>query len=1017
MKPLRLTLEAFGPYAGRQDLDFADLKEQSFFLIHGPTGAGKTSILDGISYALYGQTSGGLRETRDLRSHFAAAEAPTRVVFDFALGDRRYRVERAPEQQVPKQRGGGTKKQPYAAHLWELVNGAEVPLATEKPTAVDAKVADLLGFKAGQFRQVVLLPQGRFQEFMLAGSSERQAILQTLFQTTRYADITEALAEEEKGLREALRTAQAESRQLLSQAGVATPQELPGRLQAAALLAEERTLDQAAASDQLGRADAALREGTRAAERLAERQAARAEQARLQGLARIMEARRTELDRARRCESVLPAARHLEEALGRVQELEREEARLAEAAEARAQALAQTEAALAEAEQHEVRREELRRTIDRLKDLEPKLEALELARKEAREAALERSRLDDLASGQKRRLETAKLELTRQKTLLQDTRTEASQLAGREGLLVLVRQKRTQREDFDRAGEEVERAAAALETARALQVAARQEVQGARERHRALQERRLAAQAARLAHGLAPGEPCPVCGSEAHPHLAQPSVDLPDEQELRQALELQEDAETALARAQDAAASRLATLETARARRQDLIERLGEHAAVESETLAAIETRHREELDRSRAAEAGLARAEQRLAEAEAARNQAEAQLAETHQRLSDCMVQEAGAKARRQMLEDALLQELRVPGALSARRHEAEEALAQSEARLKSAREARNPAHSAAIEAQATLKAHGTRLESARTDSWNVNGAFEEALAAAHFHSRGDFDLARRSPEEMDSLARSLDTHAAESAASADRSARAEAQAEGLEAPDLPALQATRDEAQARFAQAAEALGHAQSEQTALQRLEEALTRLETRRSAEERRHRAAASLVRIAKGEDGARVSFERYVQGALLDEVLVSASERLRRMSKQRYALRRAAAAGDLRKAGGLELEITDSHTGRARAVSSLSGGEGFQASLALALGLSDVVQRHAGGIRLDTVFIDEGFGSLDPEALDLALRTLEDLNQGGRLVGLISHLEEVKARISARLEVTPGPGGSHARFRVD
>jgi exonuclease SbcC len=1017
VKPLRLTLEAFGPYAGRQELDFADLKDQSFFLIHGPTGAGKTSILDGISYALYGQTSGGQRETRDLRSHFAAPDAPTRVVFDFALGEKRYRVERAPEQQVPKQRGGGTKKQLYVAHLWELVNGAEVPLATEKPTVVDAKVADLLGFKAGQFRQVVLLPQGRFQEFMLAGSTERQAILQTLFQTARYADISDALAEEEKALREALRTAQAEARQLLAQAGVATPQDLPGLLQAAALRAEELAQDQTAASDHLGRADAALQEGTRAAERLAERDAARAEQARIQGLNRIMEARRTELDRARRCESVLPAARHLEEALTRVQELEQEEARLVEAVEARTQALAQTEAALVEAEQHEVRREELRRTIDRLKDLEPKLEALELARQQAREAALERNRLEDLVSGQKRRLETAKLDLQRQRTLLQETRTEASQLAGREGLLVLVRQKRTQREDFDRAGEEIDRATAALEAARAAQVAARQEVLGARERHRAVQDRRLAAQAARLARDLHTGEPCPVCGSEAHPHPAEPSVDLPDEQELRLALEQQEDAETVLGRAQDAAASRLATLETAKARRQDLTLRLGEHAGVTTETLAAIETRHREELDRSRAAEAGLARFEQRLTEAEATRNQAESQLAETQQRLSECMVQEAGAKARMQSLEDALLQELRVPGALSARRHEAEEALAQSEARLKAAREARNPAHSAAIEAQATLKAHRNRLEAGRTDSWNANGAFEEALAAAHFHGRGDFDLARRSPEEMDSLTRSLETHTAEAAAAADRMARAEAQAEGLEAPDLPALQTARDGAQVHFAQAGEALGHAQSEQATLQRLEAALTRLEARRGAEERRHRAASSLARVARGEDGARVSFERYVQGAILDEVLISASERLRRMSKQRYALRRAAAGGDLRKAGGLELEITDSHTGRARAVSSLSGGEGFQASLALALGLSDVVQRHAGGIRLDTVFIDEGFGSLDPEALDLALRTLEDLNQGGRLVGLISHLEEVKARISARLEVTPGPGGSHARFRVD
>jgi len=307
VKPLRLSLEAFGPYAGRQDLDFADLKDQSFFLIHGPTGAGKTSILDGISYALYGQTSGGLRETRDLRSHFAASDAPTRVVFDFALGDKQYRVERAPEQQVPKQRGGGLKKQPYVAHLWELKDGVEVPLVAERPTAVDLKVAELLGFKAGQFRQVVLLPQGRFQEFMLAGSTERQAILQTLFQTTRYAAITEALNEEEKALREALRTSLAETRQLLTQAGVASPRELPGLLEAAVQHGEELAQHQAIASTELGHAAAAHQEGSRAAERLAECEAARAELTRLQGLARSMDARPTELARDRRGQFVLNA--------------------------------------------------------------------------------------------------------------------------------------------------------------------------------------------------------------------------------------------------------------------------------------------------------------------------------------------------------------------------------------------------------------------------------------------------------------------------------------------------------------------------------------------------------------------------------------------------------------------------------------------------------------------------------------------------------------------------------------
>jgi exonuclease SbcC len=1017
MKPLRLTLEAFGPYAGRQELDFADLKDQAFFLIHGPTGAGKTSILDGISYALYGETSGGQRETRDLRSHFAPADIPTRVTFDFALGAKQYRVERSPEQPVPKQRGAGTRKQPAVANLWELKAGAEVPLATEKPSVVDAKVAELVGFKASQFRQVVLLPQGRFQEFMLAGSAERQAILQTLFQTARYARIAEALVEEEKALKEAMRATQVETKQRLSQAGVKAVEDLPGLLQAAATQAEALAAEQATASEALERASTGLMEGTRALERLAERDAARAELERLKGQARLMDARRTELDRARRCAAVLPAAQRLEEIQARLKEEEAEAARLAAALETCEQALARAEADLAEAAQHEVRREELRRSIARLKDLEPKVEALEAARREAREAALGRGRFGDLAEAQKRRLEAAKQELSQRRLALQDARTEAAQEAGREGLLYLVRKRRSQREDLERSREEIQRAEAALQAAQDAQLNAQKAVQAARERHRVLQERRLAAHAARLARDLDPGQPCPVCGSESHPQLAKPSGDLPDEQDLRLALELQEDAETVLARAQDATASRSATLEVARARHEDLIESLGEHADISLESLTAFETRHREDFERSRTASAGLASFERQALQAEEARNQAEARLSETHQRLSELLMQETGAKARMQLLEEELLQELRVPGALSTRRQEAEAELEASQAHLAAARAACEPARALALEARAVLRSHQAVLDEVRTESWNRNGAFEEALAEAHFHSRSDFDLARRTPEEIETLAQALKTHAEEAAAAQDRATRAEALAEGLTAPDVATLQAARDEAQARFAQAAEALGRAQAERAALDRLEQDLTRLTKAMSDQDRRYRAVANLAGVARGDEGDRVSFERYVQGALLDDVLVSASERLRLMSKQRYGLRRTATSVDQRRAGGLQLEITDTHTGRSRAVSSLSGGEGFQASLALALGLSDVVQRHAGGIRLDTVFIDEGFGSLDPEALDLALRTLEDLNQGGRLVGLISHLEEVKARIPARLEVIPGPGGSHARFRVE
>jgi len=1024
MKPLVLVLEAFGPYAGRQNLDFADLKGQDFFLIHGPTGAGKTSILDGISYALYGVTSGGLREAKDLRSHFAPPETATRVVFDFALGDRTYRVERSPEQPVPKapakrnpKAEAGFRKQAHSARLWELKGGEALPLTPDKPSAVDAKVSQLMGFQASQFRQVVLLPQGRFQEFMLSGSAERQAILQTLFQTGRYARIADTLAEDERILKETARTTLAEIRQLLSQAAAGSVEELPGRIQAAEARAGKLRTEQAEALEALRVTDTALQGGREAAARIAAHEAARAEYEGLKAASRRMSARRTELDRARRAATVQVEARQLEEANRRLGELEADEGRLAGEAQAQETGLALAVGALKEAEEHEIRREELRRAIARLRDLQPRLQAMEEARTESRATAVERGSLEDRAGELRRGLDRAQRELAAHQATLQELRAETAQAVGREHLLYLIKKVRGQRLELERHLADVARGQAAHDAALADRDAAQSAAFASRERFRALLERRLETHAARLAEALAEGQPCPVCGSPDHPRPARTEARPPEETDLRVAQEQEETDGAVLARAQEALRARLGTLEAARARRDALMEALGEHAQSTSETLAEIEARHRHDLDRSRTAAARLPEVEGRLAQAEQDRERAELRLEEARQTLEAIQQREAAAKARLQVLEEGLLAELRVPGALSTRLEQAERDLAESEETLASAREAKYQAWEARQEARVRLEGHRERLVQGRQERERCATAFEEAIVRAGFHGRQDHELARRSPEETAALAAELEAYDTALAVATDRIARAEAQAEGLEAPDLPVLEAAQSAAQTCYAATGEALGQAQSEEAALQRLEAELTRLVRARDDQDRRYRRVAGLARVARGEEGDRVSFERYVQGALLDEVLVSASERLRRMSKQRYALRRAAGAGDLRKAGGLQLEITDTHTGRARAVSTLSGGEGFQASLALALGLSDVVQRHAGGIRLDTVFIDEGFGSLDPEALDLALRTLEDLKQGGRLVGLISHLEEIKARIPARLEVIPGPGGSHARFRVE
>lgn len=1016
MKPLRLVLQAFGPYAARQELDFADLQGQDFFLIHGPTGAGKTSILDGISYALYGETSGGLREARDMRSHFADPALETRVRFEFQLGEHIYRVDRCPEQMVPKQRGGGQKKQTYTANLWELEAGEANPLATEKPSAIDARVVELMGFKASQFRQVVLLPQGRFQEFMLAGSAERQAILQVLFQTERYARITQTLGEEEKTLKDTMRATLAESQQLLEQVGVGSVEDLPGLIKESERRETQLRQDQENATTAAADAAASLQEGLRASALVLEREAARAEREALEAKTQVMEVRRTELERARRAEAVLPAARRLAEAKERTRDLREEEGRLVEIAEASVGAFAAAEGRLVQAEGQEIRREELRRSIARLKELEPKLAALEEARREVRASALERGRLDDEVSGNRHRAERADQDWNRLHTVMQDLRIEIGHTDNREHLLYLVKKQRGQRDELERFWTQGRDAKEALDDAEGTLWAAKDERTAAQSALQTLLARRQDAQAAALARHLEAGSPCPVCGSLEHPLPAHSAADLPEEEAIHEAQDRFDLAEASLAQAQENVTQRRIVYEGLRARTDALLDALGDLAQQPAEAFARQEAERRADLERSRAAATRLPSVELDVLAAEERKATADQTLEASQARQQELHTRETEAKARVRFLEESLLSELRAPGALSTRLEQAERGLAESEKELQAARDQRDGAQAEVQGAKARLEAHRERMRDGLAEIAACDRELDEAIAAGRFRDRSDFELAQRPAEEQDVLAQELERFASALQSAEDRLQRAETQAEGIAAPNLERLQGRVEEAQGRLSKVGEDLGKAQAELANFLRVRKTLEEKDREIAALDRRYRVLGRLAKAAKGEDGARISFERYVQATILDEVLVSASERLRKMSKQRYALRRALGSGDLRKAGGLDLEVTDTHTGRARAVSTLSGGEGFLASLALALGLSDVVQRNAGGIRLDTVFIDEGFGSLDQESLDLALRTLEELKQGGRLVGLISHLEEVKARIPARLEVVPGPGGSHAAFRV-
>jgi exonuclease SbcC len=1017
MKPLRLSIQAFGPYAGLQELDFGDLAGQDFFLIHGPTGAGKTSILDAISYALYGETSGGLREARDMRSHFSDPAVETRVVFEFQLGGKSYRVERIPEQQVPKTKGGGFKKQNYTANLWECFQDQAIPIATEKPTAVDAKVVELIGFKAGQFRQVVLLPQGQFQEFLLAGSLERQSILQVLFQTTRYARIAEALGAEAQSLREDIRTLLAETSQLFAQAGAADQEALASRLISLDSAIEALRAEQKAAGASAEQTSIELREGHRLSVLVGERNEAAALLAEFQKRAPEVEKLATELELARRADQVQPAARRLQEAETALADRRSESAKLASDLDRRTSELAEADAALVLAERKESRRDDLRRTIARLQELEPQLLQLEDSRNEMRTALRERMTLEGAIEQDQKRWEALDAAMSPLRARFLECQVEAAKTEHLEYQLHLDRKQRKTREEVDRVFAEARAAQEALAKADASRLESQEELERARQVLERLQRRWNAGQAALLASTLEPGAPCPVCGSEHHPRPAFSDGNLPGERELKEAQDHLQTVEKTFHRTSDVARQKAQTLEGLRERFDALRESLDDKAEETLEVISNREAEHRRSLDISQRATEEMGPLQARLETLETSKASLEAALQTLKERCDEARQRESAAKGAVQVLEASLLEDLRVPGMLSTQIARANQDLAALEKELQDARSSRELVQTQWQEAKARLEAHQETLARAEGTVHSCLQELEAALLAARFWERRDFERACLPLTEQNRLQREIQDHQEGLATAEDRYHRALAEAGEFPAPDTAALQGAHDRALQAVQQAGEKLGRTLAEREGLGSIQASLAVKREATALKERRFALVGRLARLARGEEGNKVSFERFVQGAILDEVLASASRRLLRMSKQRYGLRRATGNGDLRKASGLDLEVTDTHTGRARAVSTLSGGEGFQSSLALALGLSDVVQRHAGGVRLDTVFVDEGFGSLDQESLDLALHTLDELKQGGRLVGIISHLEEIKQRIRARLEVVPGIRGSHAAFRIE
>lgn len=883
MRPVKLTMTAFGPYATTQTLDFRDLGDKQFFLIHGPTGAGKTSVLDAMTFALYGATSGAERNGEDMRSHFAADDLRTEVTLEFSVGAELYRVWREPGQMRPKQRGEGFTHEAPNAALWcrtacgdELDDGEVLASGVRD---VGERVQDLLGFSAEQFRQVVVLPQGRFREVLSADVKQREEILRQLFRTERFASITEFLKSRRAELDRAIKGSLERRAGVLQSAGVETREQLDELEREAAERSARHDAERAAAAVVAHEAQAALEAGRSVVAAHTEQAAAAAALADLEIAAPDIAVSRDELAAARAAQSVEPAW------------LVRERARDAEAAAEKA--LDDAQRAIPQAEAELAKACEL-------------AEEAETADKHAR--ALEK---------------------------MQAQAAEAERRAGDVERLAAARTA-------------VHDAGHTLEAARGEGEAARLAAQRALEEAASVEAAWRAGRAAALATGLADGEPCPVCGSEHHPHPAVDGAPV-DDTELDEARR-----RAAAAAAREAAAAA---------------------------TVAAAELVRDQAVERARAEEAALA-PELREADPVDARREA-----------------------------TGLSEECRTQQGL----------VAKAAADIEKCRYAKEAAQQKATRARAAVEGATGQLAAAASALAEAEKAVSQALAAARFDSEQVYAAVRRLPAEIDALEGRVQRFDRDLAAARDRLTRAQAAAGKLgTAPDVAALEAAQRDASLALDAATRAFVEADKDRERYRGAIEAIEAIEAQSAQLHERHGLVARLADVAEGSNPLKLSFQRFVLGTYLDEVLVQASYRLQRMTGGRYRLQRATEVKHRGRAAGLDLEVYDEQTDRTRPASTLSGGEGFLASLALALGLAETVQSRAGGVKLETIFIDEGFGTLDPESLDLAVNTLLELAGAqagaGRLVGIISHVPELQQQIDARLEVSRTEHGSTARFVV-
>lgn len=892
MKPIRITMQAFGSYLGRTTVDFTKLGENPIFLITGATGGGKTTILDAMCFALYCKATGGRRSWGSMVSTSAPQDAETLVDFTFSLGSETYRFFRS--QQRYAARGTGVMKTKEEHSCYRLAGSEWELLLTGAESKVREQAEQLLGLTCEQFSQVMVLPQGDFLKLLLANSRDKAQMFQTLFATGRWAQATQRLKKMADEIQQRADGVTAAKELILEREEVSTSEELEqkckdtdGRL--AAAKAEFVVLEK-----ELSERNEELNAALALARMFESAETLRMDLENLRKEEPNMVQKRDTLKLSRLARGVFPYYTAYQSA-------QRDDTAKTKA----------WEAAQKNREQ----------TIQEQKSAAEQAPMAKSCREAVTTLTQSFSRLESARSGAQR------------------LQTIQSELKGKE-------------EQLSARNREQEKLAASLKDAQERYRNGLNYMREIQEKNRLLPELMVNVEAllrndaaAGLATVLREGEPCPVCGAIHHPAPARPSEQLQSAQEdLKQAKQSGE------------------ILGKCEKRLHDL-EQIQEQA--------------QQKLEKEKTAFSAL---ERESASLKAAADEISASLGEYRN------------------LEQIEKELLSVQGKIKENTQRAD----RMEARIAAAQSALAAAEAAAQAAEKAFHESETAFKEAKA-------RFEDEMSAAKFHPDTDFSAIVLPSERESALEKELENYSASRKSKQEQFSELEQELQEKEKPDLALAKSKQSEVQQKNNQTAQLVGNLTQQVDSARKSLGKLMELSEQSAGLEEQYSRTSRLAALLSGKTGLKIPLQQFVLGIMLDDILSCANLFFSTFSNGRYSLSRIAGASGGNALGGLDLQVFDAYSGGVRSVETLSGGELFLASLSLAFGLSDVVQNYSGSVHLDSIFIDEGFGSLDQETLDTAMKALLQIQQSGRTIGMISHVTELKTRIAAQIIVSKAADG--------